>query len=322
MKLAPVSFTGIRYGVCLKSSDLIFANGIPMTAYFKLKKLQTSSFKLLVLALSVFAIGSLTSCGPKPTSTLSEVGQGETPGTPIIVVMGGYLSCKLPLNTPYSLSMYPEARKFITELSKRSNGLGARFVITCFHTSPSKMRYVTSDNPSLMYTTHPEDLNDIIMGQVDQTESHSLYLIGHSYGGWNVMKASATLPEQVRIKSLVTIDPISMENCKPDVFASAYVRSTFSFNPSVGCTQAPEDLRPHFTAINKRSSRWQHFYQNDYGFLHSSAVSETRSNRKLEIKTHWLNSLKAHLDIDSDIRTWQPVREAAFSDYPKLVSKL
>ena len=64
----------------------------------------------------------------------------------------------------------------------------------------------------------------------------SVYLIGHSYGGWSVMKLALMLLGDYKVEGLVTIDPISPLFCTPS--------RILSLLPDPGCQEAPTDVSP------------------------------------------------------------------------------
>lgn len=103
-------------------------------------------------------------------------------------------------------------------------------------------------------------------------------IIGHSYGGYTGMQIAKSLIQgstPLLLTTLVTLDPISMNQCLPEVLVGG-VEANQAFP---GCSNAPGinmiDHTIDSNDINSIASRvpWLNFWQETDKFLHSSAIN-------------------------------------------------
>ena len=130
----------------------------------------------------------------------------------------------------------------------------------------------------------------------------SVYLIGHSYGGWSVMKLAMMLLDKYSVEGLVTIDPISPLSCTP--------ADVLSFFSSKGCQQAPSDISAtDRDRLKSEISSWAHFYQTQFERLHSSAYVEPHFVRKLSFAAESPFYNDPHALIGRDPRIWKSLAD-------------
>ena len=100
-------------------------------------------------------------------------------------------------------------------------------------------------------------------------------IIGHSYGGWTAMKLMLALDPSIKVHRLITLDPISRDNCSLQQFAkNAEAIIDNASSNSRGCSIAPEDFTAtELAAIAAKTEKWVNYYQTTGIFLHSSAIT-------------------------------------------------
>ena len=262
----------------------------------------------LLLSLHFAAILGTAGCGD--SSRNSTLNSSETDRKPLLVVSGGFGSCKRVggLFDPRPMNVAVETRKLVAEL--KSAGFGAiDTVISCFAVAlvnPSEtIHYILSSEPSMIYSGSREEFYSSVARFANAEPNRVTFVAGHSYGGWNAAQLALKLKLSSGIATLTTIDPISPINCRPGNFLAGGLDQ--DGDGEGGCREAPADLtKQDRDQIQGNVGSWSNFYQKNYFRLHSSEIPVAKVNQQI----HFDNSVRnAHVAIDSDPAVWKAIRE-------------
>lgn len=225
---------------------------------------------------------------PAPEEEGEGEGEGEGTGTdgttdtetgvkttPVLAFFGGYTSCGTgDTGDPFKQDL---KAFFDGAMAKLEAKLGAepKFVITCYTLSYESILYRISGEEGVkdkLIEGMESDFEDFL-GTLENPE---LFLVGHSYGGWTAMDVAIKRSPGVKVKAIVTLDPISHTDCTTnDVIEAA-------FNPIPGCTRAPEDFSPEkIKALAEDAGEWLNYWQDKVSFLHSGEIKGAK-NFKLD----------------------------------------
>ena len=153
-------------------------------------------------------------------------------------------------------------------------------------------------------------LNEYVNQILSSYLKGDVYMIGHSYGGWMVMKSAlrrlAKNSKTFELKGLFTIDPISWKECN----ISAVIRSYFGFGyanaPTPACTRAPEDLKSLFGLLARNTTIWHNFYQVTFPILHSGMIYHATKNTMPELPVD-RQIVGHHATIMNSEKVWQHI---------------
>jgi len=212
----------------------------------------------------------------------------------LVVAMGGYNSCGS--RGPTGIGMYAPVNKLMQELKGSWPDREVHYVITCLKSSPppgGQVELITSRAPGKVYSGNTATVQKEIETISRMRKVTTVFMAGHSYGGWMAMHLASKLAPEVPLKGLYTIDPIS-PRCGPSqvVFGGQ------------DCHQAPKEFDNQL--IHDRVANWQNFYQNQDSWLTSSAIPEARN--------HHIVYRGPHTNIDSDTRTWKVVHSSVYGE--------
>lgn len=211
------------------------------------------------------------------------------PAETVYLISGGYVSCRTAFNDPTSAPLFQAA---LPRLDPKA------YVAVCFRSDSAVMSF-RSDLDEDETSGGVADLIAGVRRRLAAAEPGSkLVVIGHSYGGWAVIKATAALVSDVEVAYLATIDPISTVGCPP----SAYLAADEPFGP---CAEAPRDLANEFASLEDAGITWVQFYQDRYQFIRSAAIPE--ATRSLYVAYPNMNDFwawQAHALMDGDERVW------------------
>ncbi len=181
-------------------------------------------------------------------------------GSPIRVVLNGYLTCVS--GAPTDNFLY---RTVIQDQARY-------FMYGCFQIDTRKMRSVSSNDPT------PRDRDEWELFQELRTvqqhaNTNEVVVIGYSYGGDVAIRLadSISIDDGFELKLLFTVDPIGREDCP----ARELVISFKTRNPYAGCTRFPTipvDRIPR--------SRWHNHFQTRTRPLHATATPLASINRE------------------------------------------
>ena len=261
-------------------------------------------------ALSAFACLGLFACGGAGGAGGTSRTASRPPAKPVFVVHGGFFSCKLPWSTPLGSQTYTHAKPMI-DAAQSWSGSPVAFVVTCFGSGHDTAWVQTDLNPTS--TGVPAGtIPDLVADRVAQVgEGAEVVLIGHSWGGWLAMSDALKLPESAHLRYLATLDPISWQTCPPSTLITSVLGGTPSGAPEEPCTTAPEDLAPDYAAIRERAAYWGQYYQDQFSYLHSTAIDAADVSRHLvydglSSASEW----EAHGMVDRDDTVYGGVGDA------------
>lgn len=208
----------------------------------------------------------------------------------LFVLLGGYTSCGSA--GPSGIGMYAPFMELRKNLQATRPGMRVHYLVGCLGDDAppaGEGQYILSDDPSRELYGNTATIMNEVEKLATQKAVGSLYIAGHSYGGFMAMYMVGKLKLASKLSGLFTIDPISTQ-CGPMQVA---------FGAKV-CHQAPDDFNN--AAIRAGTQTWVNFYQNQDSWLTSSAIREA-DNLQVQYRG-------PHNQIDSDPRTWQRIRAA------------
>lgn len=246
----------------------------PMCLGVRCRTVKNHRMKILSLSLLALALSSKTVLA-FPTETL-------------FVVMGGYTSCGKGNPEPAGIGMYQPFMKMLESARKTDPNMKFHYLISCFNsdappTGPTK--YIISTEPGRVLKGNATVLMNEIERIADGKEI-SVFIAGHSYGGYQAMYLAQKLKLSSKIQGLYTVDPIG-----PSCNAFQVIMG------GKACKSAPTDLNNKL--IQENVVAWQNFYQNQDTWLHSGPIAEA-------VNMH-VKYRGPHTQIDSDDRTWTSI---------------
>jgi hypothetical protein len=124
-------------------------------------------------------------------------------------------------------------------------------------------------------------LQELLLSLETQLASQNITrvaVLGHSYGGYTAMlvaKALSTAGSRLKVTSLTTLDPISMDTCQPQNIIDALQQNA----KPLGCNQAPSiGLKDNYISpadIKRLAANipWTNIWQGADIYLHSSPIA-------------------------------------------------
>lgn len=204
--------------------------------------------------------------------------------TPILVMSGGFNSCSdgNPLRQGMATQLFTVIQKF-----QKTCQCQIQWVLAC-QDLDSDPYVLTSISPkSQPQHMRESDLIAVIRKMSDPDPSQkSLYIVGHSHGGWRAMGIARSLQNLKNIRLLLTLDPISKRDC-----GIAEGAGSFLGFGGAACRRAPTE----FQDMDK-SVRWTNIYQTA-GFLHSGPV-QTKHATNVSFGAY------GHTRIDNASQAW------------------
>ncbi|TNE50499.1 MAG: alpha/beta fold hydrolase [Deltaproteobacteria bacterium] len=237
----------------------------------------------------------------------------------LFVVMGGWGSCGRTgwgSLTPRKTGMYEPAQRLLAK-AKAKTGESSHWIVSCFGMYSSRAYVVTSAAPEKVYSASVETFLSYVQRESQRAGGRSLFLIGHSHGGWLAMRVAYALRQIRTIPLLVTIDPISRTQCTPSRMVAAYFRSATQLRPEPGCTNSPPDFTSNQEKeIHSAVGWWKNFYQSQSPLLHSAYIGQAHKNTMLSFDvSSWL-AYQAHVNIGSDARVWAEIERLTLQALP------
>ncbi len=229
----------------------------------------------------------------------------------VLIVLGGFMSCgsdNVHLANPLAGTNVPGLMHEVR--AKASAGFASspdRVFSTCYTIEFNKQMtlgdveafntfMVDSANPKVVERLPPEQMMDKIISKLSEPElkNADVHIVGHSYGGWTAMKFlnqtvkkfPSGAEQPFKIKTFVTLDPISKVECKPKLIfdhLNGLVMESKSLPADItpaGCRRAPVDFNSDLKAMACRVAVWKNYYQTASGILASSSIG---SEQKLPI---------------------------------------
>jgi hypothetical protein len=193
----------------------------------------------------------------------------------VYALLGGYLSCK---NDEKNAATTVGSRMslILSDLATVLKNTGKDdpiSLVSCYSWDATNITYAMSSDPSKIVTSTVDEMIATFNGLLDSVEKPKLYIVGHSYGGWTSMKIATNLTANAKMAALITVDPISKENCTPNTIIN-YVNS----QPDSRCKEPPADFGPEkIDEIARRTDLWLNVYQTDFAALHSGPISAAQN---------------------------------------------
>ncbi len=209
------------------------------------------------------------------TGTASDTETDTTSGvrTPVVAFFGGYTSCGTsdsgdPANQDLK-TFFDATQKAL----KQKLGVEPKFLLTCYTLAYESVRYRMTGEEGVkdkLIAGMEADFEDLL-GTLENPE---VLMVGHSYGGWTAMDMALKLPPGAKLKGIVTLDPISHEDCVTnDVIASG-------FEAVPGCTRAPTDFGDEKIKSLSEAAEWLNYYQDQVSFLHSGEIKGAKNFKR------------------------------------------
>ena len=155
------------------------------------------------------------------------------------------------------------------------------------------------------------DVQELIAQYPDDapsTPQMNIVIAGHSHGAWLAMHTAyqVALNPQMKLKDLLTIDPVSYVDCPSSKFPWHVLSATFGwFADYTSCHGAPKDLEGIEQTIAEAANfHWNNFYETSMPYLSSGPVRHATGNFEFTSPSYvaWLT---AHRAILKDPKTWE-----------------
>jgi hypothetical protein len=183
----------------------------------------------------------------------------------LLVLVGGFGSCAT-FGNPADMNMRAPFDQLVEQ--KRAAGADVDAVSACYALTSETLFIETSNGDVLRADL--ETLNELVNSYVGNAQ---ITMIGQSHGGWTVMMTALSLPQN-SIKTLVTIDPVSLTECTSFDWTGSWFGWIFGGEGSPGCTESTTDLQPYFARVKSSTTNWVHFWQDENQLLHASDIAE------------------------------------------------
>ncbi|MBI1861914.1 MAG: hypothetical protein HYR96_13450 [Deltaproteobacteria bacterium] len=252
----------------------------------------------------------------------------------LIIVNGGYNSCagNVPSNGDIAETNY------LTTVGDRAipnviqptidKGYEVYWIISCFWGSTSNTLQVkTSTNPThadiISWSTTDQGMFYTYLTNFAQTymegvaQEFRLILIGHSNGGYNVLKLAEGLADSVSfsylksnsylVSQIYTLDPISVA-CSPSSISLSVTINIGNMPPA--CLRAPTTDEVDYTKIHNNFDLFENYYQTNYTSLHSGPITNA-NNAQVSLPGVQTSANNAHTRITSDESTWSDISSHA-----------
>ena len=274
-----------------------FSRSVPATVYLKV---------WLIVGGWSFVIG----CGKEPNirkqfSDANDTGVEEsskpshdvTAGRRVYALLGGYLSCK---NDEKNSATIVGSRMslILSDLKialKRNGKDDPVSLVSCYNWDATNITYAVSSDPANVVTSTVDEMIGTFNSLLDGVKRPQLYIVGHSYGGWTSMKMATNVTADAEMAALITVDPISKQNCTPNTIIN-YVNS----QPDSRCKEPPSDFgAEQIDEIARRTHFWLNVYQTDFAPLHSGPIFAAQNLLKTYPTSNFSHS--AVID-DPDVR--------------------
>ena len=198
--------------------------------------------------------------------------------TPVFAFLGGYASCKDPLQGFKSIDK-SRAALLLKEAKAAAIGGGRpepKTLLACYSAEPTTLVYKLSANPGVVRQSALPEMVAALTKLVNSVTAPEVYIVGHSYGAWAGMKLALALPKTAKVRALIAVDPISSKNCLPRQFLGSLLA-----RPTPGCIEAPKDFTAAELAnVAQRVSTWLNLYETDSPFLHSGPIAVAQNSRR------------------------------------------
>lgn len=231
---------------------------------------------------------------------------------PVVIFSGGFGSCYFGGYTS-ELKASEQMDEFI-ERVRSETGLEPAQIRTCYAFGNDEI-YVSSDALGMdSETMTRDDFHNVVRQTVKEAAegeaaaSVKVYVWGQSHGGWTVMDMIRKVTG-INFRLLMTVDPISVENCGPGMFSGGVLTGH-----APGCNEAPSDLKSAGKTIAGRVGRWINWYQVQYPHLHSSKIASAQENILRTYEDDFWHLAGAHSMIEVDPQIWRDIANRVVKD--------
>lgn len=225
----------------------------------------------------------------------------------VVVFSGGFGSCFVAGDTSEMVAS-SQFEALVGSLAK-ATGEEVVEVRSCYAFGSDEI-YVTSEALDINSESMTRaDFYRVVQNTVKHVAGGSsaqdvkLFVWGQSHGGWTVMDFARTV-SNVTIELLMTVDPISVENCGPGVFSGGVITGD-----AQGCAEAPTDMLDSGRAIAGRARQWSNWYQTQFPHIHSGPVSAASENIFKSYEDDFWHFAGAHGLIQTDPTVWSEITQ-------------
>lgn len=219
--------------------------------------------------------GLMTLCSlvAAPAVAQTELLTDEAAPTTVVVAFGGNATCQTnsehgPVPSRIGLGQLMEAT--IAQLGKTIEPKNLRYALSCYSLIADYTSFTTDlgDQATVLkipYETMVEDLAN----RINALPNPRLVVMGFSYGAWTAFKFLPLLGEHVRVNVLLTLDPLSKNECTVEKLLNAAADE----KTHPGCVEAPSDLTSEELAVARsKADVWFNIYQTQGFFFHSGPM--------------------------------------------------
>jgi len=246
------------------------------------------------------------------SAALTIVGASVVEARPVIIFSGGFGSCFVAGYTS-EIKATAQMDEFV-ERVRAETGLEPAQIRTCYAFGNDEI-YVSSDALGTdSETMTREGFHDVVRQTVraaaegQDPSTVKIYMWGQSHGGWTAMDLVRKVTG-LNYRILMTIDPISVENCGPGVFSGGVLTG---YAP--GCNEAPADMQPSGKTIAGRVARWVNWYQTQFPHLHSDKIPHAHENIFRSYEDDFWRMSGAHGMMEVDPEIWSDIGRRVISD--------
>lgn len=246
----------------------------------------------------------------------SVVPTNSRPATaPIVAMFGGWNTCGkssgLYYHSALGSSNRMQAEALVDYLRRLYPGQNVPLIRTCYMQQKwldgHRARLISSDNPTEVQFLDSQGVANSIASAARANGNRNVIMIGHSMGGTLAMQVAGVLSPEVKINSLITLDPISHYDCNYIFIINSVLDNLI---PTKGCTILPSEVTSQVRAqirgrVQSDGGSWANIFQTDFSLLHSIAVPEANLNKRLQFSSGLAASLYSHNKVNSSQATWQ-----------------
>jgi hypothetical protein len=248
---------------------------------------------------------------PAVVATQAALGAGQSDSAdanqPVLVIaMDGAGTCFKNNSgeiAPADISLASTMHKVVNEIQSKGLSKDVKVIKSCLLLDGKSGAYSTNlGAPEVMEDLSLDQLLPEIAARVNDLPEPRVVVVGFSYGGWLALKLLPMIEKQAKILGLLTIDPISMDQCPMIDLLNGALRG----EPLTGCTSAPSDVTSEeLSTATQKPGSWLNVYQDTGFYLHSGPFGGARNVVKNHPNTN-PRSIWTHfvLTWDESYTTW------------------
>lgn len=204
---------------------------------------------------------------------------------------------------PADISLATTMHKVVSEIQSKGLSKDVKVIQSCLLLDGKSGAYSTNlGAPEVVEDLSLDQLLPEIASRVNDLQGARVVVVGFSYGGWLALKLLPMLEKQTKILGLLTIDPISMDQCPMIDLLNGALRG----EALPGCTSAPSDVTlEELSMATQKPGSWLNVYQDTGFYLHSGPLAGARNAVKNHPNTN-PRSVWTHLVLawDESYTTW------------------